>query len=102
VNGLDPRQHAMSRQLQQPGERLPLLLVSVEAGAFRVTLCAWLGSAGMQEVRSFVDLKALVASWDGNEVPTSAWQAAGAKLRLAAQSKVAEMAGRFATQTATN
>ncbi len=56
----------------------------------------------MQEVRSFVDLKALVASWDGNEVPTSAWQAAGAKLRLAAQSKVAEMAGRFATQTATN
>jgi hypothetical protein len=43
IEGLDPRQRAMWQQLQQPGERLPLLLVSAEKEAFRVTLCAWLG-----------------------------------------------------------
>lgn len=95
IDGLDQRQYALCRQLQQPGERLPLLLVSAEAGAFRVTLCAWVGSSGMQEVSSLSDLKALVVSWGGREVPTGAWQAARAKLRLAAQSKVTEMAGRF-------
>ena len=100
VDGLDQRQHALCRQLQQPGERLPLLLVSAEAGAFRVTLCAWLGGEGMREVRSFADLKAFVASWDGKEAPTGAWQAARTELRLAAQSKVADMANRSATAAA--
>ena len=51
----------------------------------------------MQEVRSFADLKALVASLDGKEAATGAWQAARAELRLAAQSKVADMADRSAT-----
>jgi len=100
VDGLDQRQHAMWQQLQQPGERLPLLLVSAEAGSFRVTLCAWLGDGGMQEVRSFADLKTLVASWDGKEAPIGAWQAARAELRLAAQSKVADMADRSTTAAA--
>lgn len=100
VDGLDPRQHAMWRQLQQPGERLPLLLVSAEAGAFRVTLCAWLGGEGMREVRSFADLKALVAAWDGKEAPTGAWQAARANLRLAAQGIVADMGSRAAATAA--
>lgn len=54
----------------------------------------------MREVRSFADLKAFVASWDGKEAPTGAWQAARAELRLAAQSKVADMANRSATAAA--
>ena len=50
----------------------------------------------MQEVRSFANLKALVASWDGKEAPTGAWQAARATMRLAAHRKVAEMTDRSA------
>jgi superfamily II DNA or RNA helicase len=96
MDGLDPRQHAIWRQLQQPGERLPLLLVSAEKEAFRVTLCAWLGAEGMREVRSFADLKALLAAWDGKEVPTQAWQGARAQLRREAQAIVADMAHRAA------
>jgi hypothetical protein len=94
VDGLDQRQHAVLRQLQQPGERLPLLLVSAEVQAFRVTLGAWMSGEGMREVRSFADLKALVAGWDGKEAPIGAWQAARAYLRSAAQRVVAEMAER--------
>ncbi len=100
VDGLDQRQRALWRQLQQPGERLPLLLVSTEAEAFRATYCAWLDGDGIRDVNSFADLKTLVASWDGKEAPAGAWQAARASLRLAAQKCVADMADRFATAAA--
>jgi hypothetical protein len=100
VDGLDQRQHALCRQLQQPGERLPLLLVSAEAGSFRVTLCAWLGGEGVREVRSIADLRALVSVWDGKEAAAVAWQAARAELRLSAQGLVAEMADRSASVAA--
>lgn len=96
IDGLDPRQHAIARQLQQPGERLPLLLASAESGPFRVTRCAWLGSDGLREIKSFADLKALVLFWDGREVPAGAWQAARAQLRRLAEEQVARMQGNFA------
>jgi hypothetical protein len=54
----------------------------------------------MREVRSFADLKGLVSSWDGKEAPTGAWQAARAKLRLAAQGIAAGMEDRSATAAA--
>lgn len=100
IDGLDPRQHAIARQLQQPGERLPLLLASAESGPFRVTRCAWLGSDGLREIESFADLKALVLSWDGREVPVGTWQAARAQLRRLAQEQVARMQGSFAHRSA--
>ncbi len=74
-----------------------LLLVSAEAAAFRVTLCAWLGGEGMRKVRSFADLKAFVASWDGKEAPTGAWQAARAELRLSGALGQAESTARMGT-----
>jgi hypothetical protein len=52
VDGLDARQWAMLRQLQRPGERLPLLLATIENGAFRTIVCGWVGSVGMSEVGS--------------------------------------------------
>jgi hypothetical protein len=76
VDGLDQRQWALLRQLQRPGERLPLLLVSIEVGAFTAMTCGWIDGAEMNEVRSFADLKRLVAEWDGTEPPIEAWNAA--------------------------
>ena len=100
VDGLDPRQHAIARELQQPGERLPLLLATVESGPFRVTRCAWLGGDGLREIKSFAELKALVLSWDGQEVPIGAWQAARIQLRRLAQEEVDRMQGSFARRSA--
>jgi Helicase conserved C-terminal domain len=56
VDGLDARQWALLRQLQRPGERLPLIFVSVESDAFRVITCGWAGPYGTAEVRSFSDV----------------------------------------------
>ena len=100
VDGLDPRQHAIPRELQEPGERLPLLLAAAERGPFRVTRCAWLGSDGRREINSFAELKALVLCWDGREAPLGAWQAARAELRRLAQEDVDRMQGRFARRSA--
>ena len=46
VDGLDPRQWTLLRQLQRPGERLPLLLVSAESDAFKTIRCRWVGPQG--------------------------------------------------------
>jgi len=97
VDGLDQRQYAIWQQLQQPGERLPLLLVSAELGAFRVTCCAWLNAEGMRDVISFAHLQTLLDNWDGKEVPKGDWQAARSKMSIAVQSIVADRAERFAT-----
>ncbi|MTW18313.1 hypothetical protein GJ689_19105 [Rhodoplanes serenus] len=101
IDGLDHGQHAIARQLQQPGERLPLLLVTAESGSFRATICGWLGSGGLQPIKSFADLKTLVLSWDGRECPTGAWQAARIQLRREAQETISAMRERFATEAAT-
>lgn len=75
VDGLDPRQWSLLRQLQRPGERLPLLLVNVERDSFRAFICGWVSSHGLEEVNSFADVKRLVAEWDGSEPTPAAWNA---------------------------
>ncbi len=91
IDGLDARQTALLRQLQQPGERLPLILATVEAAAFRVTLCGWLDPDGLRELRSFAELKGLIADWAGQEVSIGAWQAARAQLYRSAKDQVDEL-----------
>lgn len=80
VDGLDVRQRSLARRLAQPGERLPLVAVAAEGGTFRVACCAWINEEGLHDVRSFADLKALIARWDGKEAPRGAWQSARSSL----------------------
>ena len=91
IDGLDARQTALLRQLQQPGERLPLILASAEAAAFRVTLCGWLAPDGLRELQSFGELKQLTSDWRGEEVSIGAWQTARAQLYSLAKDKVAHL-----------
>ena len=88
VDGLDARQWALLRQLQRPGERLPLLLVTVEAGAFKAIVGGWVGPVDMDEVDSFAELKRLVAAWDGMEPPVEIWNAARIALEDRARAAV--------------
>jgi hypothetical protein len=96
VDGLDVRQWHVLRQLQQPGERLPLILASAEDGAFRVIVCGWVSADGVREIRSFEDLQVLVGAWDGRETPNGAWQMARMQLTGVARQKVLELAKRCA------
>lgn len=80
VDGLDERQWAIVRELQQPGERLPLVLASSERGAFRTVACGWVSAAGRRDIRSFSELCELVDEWDGQEPSFGAWQSARSKL----------------------
>ncbi|TIL33929.1 helicase-related protein [Mesorhizobium sp.] len=96
VDGLDVRQWQMLRKLQEPGERLPLILASAEDGAFRVVVCGWASADGVREIHSFTDLRILVEEWDGRETPNGAWQTARIQLTGAARQKVTELAKRCA------
>jgi len=77
-------------QLQRPGERLPLVLVSVESDAFREIMCGWVGPRGTEEVNSFADIKRFVAEWDGHEPAPDAWNAARIVLENRARAVVEE------------
>jgi hypothetical protein len=94
VDGLDARQWALVRQLQRPGERLPLLLVRAESGAFTTIKCGWVGPQGAEEVNSFADVKMLVAEWDGKEPPVDAWNSTRLDLQNEARAVVEQAAAR--------
>ncbi|MBB5688603.1 superfamily II DNA or RNA helicase/DNA-binding transcriptional ArsR family regulator [Roseomonas alkaliterrae] len=100
VDGLDARQWRLLRELQQPGERLPLVLASAEEGAFRAVVCGWVSAEGLHEVRSFADLQALMVDWDGQEPPNGAWKTARLQLAAKARQHVSELAQRCAAAAA--
>jgi len=91
IDSLDPRQWVLLRQLQRPGERLPLLSVSVQSEAFRADLCQWLGPNGTEEVNSFADVKRLVADWDGSDAAPEVWNAARLHLEHRAREAIEQL-----------
>ena len=99
VDGLDVRQWEILRQLQQPGERLPLILAFAEEGAFRVILSRWVTSDGVREIQSFDELQALISSWDGQEPSTGIWQTARVQLLSESRQRVVELSTRCAAIT---
>jgi hypothetical protein len=94
IDGLDACQWVLLRQLQRPGECLPLLLLSAETGAFRTFMCGWVGLQAMEEVNSFADVKRLVAEWDGKEPAIDAWNGARMTLEKRARAVVEELSAR--------
>jgi hypothetical protein len=85
VDGLDSRQWQLLRELQQPGERLPLLVVAAEMDGFRTMACTWVTAEGLRSIPSFKDLQTLVAGWDGREPPLGVWQTARVNLLAGAR-----------------
>jgi hypothetical protein len=94
IDGLDARQWGLLRQLQRPGERLPLLLVRAESGAFKTIVCAWVGPNGLEGIHSFADVKRLVADWGGDEPSVDAWNTARMTLENQARAVVEQMVAR--------
>lgn len=80
--------------LQRPAERLPLVLGSFQAGAFRTTVAAWVGSNAPVPLNSYADLRRLVDAWDGQYPDAGAWIAAEHAARQTAEGIVAARAAR--------
>ena len=96
IDGLDPRQWALLRQLQRPGERSPFVVAGAEQDGFRVLLCAWLDAGRAMVPSSFADLKARVVAWDGTEPDAGLWHTVRGDLEEQARSLVNLQAARAA------
>lgn len=102
VDGLDERQWDLLRRLQQPGERLPLVVVTADQSTFRTMVCGWVTSEGPKAVHSFAELQALLAAWDGQEVAKATWSDAKSQLTAQARQYVKSLADREKAITAAN
>lgn len=91
VDGLDQRQWRVLQELQQPGERLPLVIASSDSGTHRAVNCVWVDRTGMKPISSFKALCELVQSWDGSEPPKLGWQAARSELILETRQQSEQM-----------
>ncbi len=91
LDGLDARVRAFARSLSRPGERLPLVVATVERGAFRVAHALWVGENGARELRDAADLQALIDRWGGQPPSIEAWLAAEKIARSAARAAVDEL-----------
>lgn len=78
-------------ELERGNECLPLVIEASASGAFRSARATWLDAGGGRiEVRSFKQVEALVASWDGKLVTESVWTNAVSDLRAAAEGQTQE------------
>jgi hypothetical protein len=56
--------------------------------------CGWISSQGLQVIRSFAELQALLNAWDGQEAPKGAWHTARQQLTAQARAQVSKLAQR--------
>jgi hypothetical protein len=89
MSPLEPRLRELAGRLVRPGERLPLVVVSHQEGAFRCSVAFWVGHEELVSVESLQALKNLVSKWDGNYPDPDQWirakAAATAKAAAAAR-----------------
>ena len=90
IDGLDHRQWALLRQLQRPGELLPLVCATAKEGPFEAMLCGWLEEDGVAEIACFADLRSRIDAWDGTLPPAAAFHVGSEILQRRAESLVAK------------
>jgi superfamily II DNA or RNA helicase len=64
---------ALGRELRDTGERIPLILESVDEGAFRVVVAVWAGEEEPEIVDRAERLDALLGMWDGTTITEAKW-----------------------------
>jgi len=66
----------LAEGLWRPGERLPLLVASAQAGPLRRSVAMWVSADGVKPVSAMGELQELVEAWDGVYPDPAAWKAA--------------------------
>lgn len=88
----------MGKDLRDSSELVPLVLESVEEGAFRAVVAVWAGDDGDEIVERAERLEALLATWDGELITELRWSEAHSLAREAAQGIVGKMNERAAVE----
>lgn len=83
-------------RLTRPGERLPLVIVTAQKGAFRRSVAYWVKDVQALPVPTIQDLERYLESWDGTYPDSARWQEAWEAARAAAEVQVETLAGRAA------
>lgn len=88
---LTPEFHALLAKLAKPGERLPLVVSSVQRGAFRRSVAYWVAAEGPVPISGLGDLEKRLDAWTGDAVSPEAWRKAEDQARHEAGVQVGRM-----------
>jgi hypothetical protein len=88
---LTPELHVLMERLAKPGERLPLVVGSVQRGAFRRSVPYWMAGDGPVPLSSLGDLKNRLDGWSGDAVSPEAWRKAEDQAQQEAEVQVRQM-----------
>lgn len=89
---LEPALAALRDKLQRPGERLPLVVESVQDGPFRVSVALRVHSDGTPTpVETLAELRTRMAAWDGLYPEPAAWQQAKQHAQQLAATRAREL-----------
>jgi len=98
VSPLTPELRRKADALVRAGELLPLVVKTVEDGAFRTSVAVWVGGEQLEVVQRFDRLEALFGMWDGRLAQPQGWLAAEAEAERQARAQVREMQERAAAR----
>lgn len=97
LSPLQSEVRALAEQLSHTGEHLPLVVSSVQRGAFRCSVAFWVGDDGTRRpVQTLKDLQERVETWDGVYPDPMAWRAAEEAAQAEAEKRVRQMEKRAA------
>lgn len=91
LNPCDPTMRKIADSLGKAQEGLPLVVASIERGAFRASAALWIGLQEPVVAESAEQLLALVAEWDGTRIDTVSRHVAVQRATSLAEARVAAM-----------
>lgn len=88
---LEPRISEIGTRLARSGEQLPLVIGSVQKGAFRASYAYWLHNDKAETIKTLVELEELIERWDGSRVEPHFWLRFSDKAKAKAKGMVDAM-----------
>ena len=91
LSPLSDEAREIAEMLGRPGERLPLVVASVQDGAFRASAAVWIGVNGAETIANYGDLKQKITAWDGVYPDPVVWLKAETETKRVAELRVTKM-----------
>lgn len=91
ISVFDSELRQLTNEVSQPGERLPLVVQTVQRAGFRRTAIRWVESDGSSSVLDMNQLEARLTSWNGQPVDPQQWVEAMKEALASAEADVAAL-----------